>query len=63
MGMTDQEHARMVTEREEIRRKGRECPVPKAGGWVREWFGGKSGVGKDGKQCGNLEIYARGGSK
>jgi len=49
MGMTDQELARMVTEREEIRKKGRECPVPKPGGWVGEWFGWKSGAGKEGR--------------
>jgi len=37
--MTDQELARILTEREEMRKKGRECPVPKPGGWVGQWLG------------------------
>jgi cytochrome c oxidase assembly factor 2 len=49
MGITDQELARMVTEREETRKKGRECPVPKPGGWVGEWFGWKRGAGREGR--------------
>lgn len=49
MGITDQELARIVTEREETRKKGRECPVPKPGGWVGEWFGWKRGAGREGR--------------
>lgn len=49
MGMTDQELARMVAEREELRSKGRECPVPKPGGRIGEWFGWKSGAGREEK--------------
>lgn len=49
MGMTDRELAQMVTEREEMRRKGRECPVPKPGGRLGEWFGWKSGAGREGR--------------
>lgn len=43
----------MIAEREELRRRGRECPVPKPGGWVGEWLGfrsEKSGIEPSGRQ-------------
>lgn len=49
MGMTDPELARIVAEREELRSKGRECPVPKPGGRIGEWFGWKSGAAREEK--------------
>lgn len=49
MGMADRELAQMVTEREEMRRTGRECPVPKPGGRIGELFGWNSGVEREGR--------------
>ena len=34
-----EKETRVREEAEEMRKRGRECPVPKPGGWVGEWLG------------------------